>query len=289
MESDEDAGMSIYAHVEALGLRWRSLRVEVSLRTLDGKPVRAAADAPKGYANEQGRFSMSSRVPVFDDRFEWPELRASVPHTEVLDLPSDGPHRLIATFRASCEGLSSLSEAEITVPPDADAGATRAVRIHAFDTYPNSLPEPDARESSAGKKAGSAASTENDRGLTVWGYVEAVGLDRSKMTGKLAFRLPTGKPLTYKDPESGVQKPLASQVELEVVSHQAQVFLHFIPYRAIGLSPGDHRLVLTYSASCDGLTAMTEEEHAIQVGGAEEDRAAGNDRRDQVNPRSFRG
>ena len=91
MESDPETGFSLYAHVEALGLRWRSLLVEVRLRTLDGKAVRAAKGAPEGYADEEGRFYMWARAPVFDDRYEWPELRASIPYERVFDLPAERP------------------------------------------------------------------------------------------------------------------------------------------------------------------------------------------------------
>jgi len=237
MESDPETGMAICAHVEALGLKWLSLDVEVRLRTPDGKPVRVAAGAPEGYADEKGRFWMSARAPIFDDPFEWKELRASFPHQRVLDLPADRPQRVIATFRVSSSGLSSLSEAEITVPPAPAPGVRRAVRVLAIDPLPNA----------------------------VEGYVEAVGLDRSKMVGRLSLRQEGGRPLVWKDPKTGTQRPFENRAELDVISDQAQIFLHSVGYRGLGLEPGRHRLILAYSASCQGLTATIEEEHVISV------------------------
>jgi len=245
MESDEKNGMSLYAHVEALGLRWRSLVVEVRLRTAEGKPVPVAAGAPEGYADEQGEFCMSARAPVFDDRFEWKALRASFPYEKVLDLPAGRTQRLIATFQASSSGLSSLAEAEITIPPDPAPGARRAVGLLAVDLFADSGP------------------TNNQRGLTVESYVEAVGLVRSKLLGRLSFRREDGQSLTSDDGGTGAKRPFESVVKSDVVSDQAQILAHFIPYRAIGLGPGRHRLVLTYYASCEGLTAKAEEEYVL--------------------------
>ncbi len=307
MESDPHSGMSIYAHVEAVGLKWWSLLVEVRLCTPDGKPVRVAAGAPKEYADDKGRFYMSTHLPVFEDPFEWEALRASIPHEKVLDLPAERPQRLIATFRVSSDGLSSVSESEITIPPGKPPGVTRAVRVLALDPFPNRL-----RPESEGKPAESPEKTDpedrpntkpplpsgervgvrgnrpfkprsdspadpkspektdrdapasTDRGLAVEAYVEAVGLDGRTMTGRLSFRREDGKPLVATDSKPGVEKPLVDVRRSAVVSDQAQIFLHFVDYRSLNLEPGPHRLILSYSAHCDGLKATMEEEHALE-------------------------
>jgi len=237
-----------------VGLKYRSLLVEVRLRTPEGKSVPVAAEAPEGYADKDGQFYMSTRAPVFDDRFEWNELRASLPYEKVLDLPAGRPRRLIATFRASTDGLSSCSEAEITIPPGPAPGVTRAVRLLALDLFSNSS-SPEGTGDRAGK----------ERGLAVEAYVEAAGLDRSKVLGRLSLRQEDGQALLSSDEETGIKKPFRSVVESDVVSDQALVLSHFIPYRAVGPEPGRRRLILTYSATCEGLTATTEEEHVLSV------------------------
>jgi hypothetical protein len=269
---ENEAVMTLCAGVDALGLRWRSLLVEARLRTADGKPVPVAAEAPAGYADQQGRFLMSSRAPILDDRFEWDSLRASFPYRKVLDLRDDEPRRLIATLAASSGGLSSVSEAEITVPPQPAPGVTRAVRLLAVDVLANSMPPSEAGGRADAKTAtGVAPAAAKELGLTVWGYVEAVGLDRQKIVGRLSFRREDGQPLLQNDREDGTETPFVSQTELNVVGDQAQVFCHFVPYRAIGLQPGHHRLILTYSASSAGLRATTEQECIVHVAGAEDD------------------
>ena len=282
IESDAQSGMSIYAHVEAVGLKWRSLLVEVRLRTPDGKPVRVAAGAPKRYADDKGRFYMSTRAPVFDDPFEWDELRAPVPYEKVLDLPGEAPQRLIATFRVACDGLSSLSESEITIPPGKPPGVTRAVRLLAIDPFPNRPPLPSGENVGVRKNGPSKPGSDSppdpkslqktgrdgqpsiDRGLAVEAYLEAVGLDGQTMTGRLSFRCQDGKPFVATDGKTGAEKPLVIKRQSAVVSDQAQILLHFADYRSLGLEPGPHRLILSYSALCAGLTATMEEEHVLQ-------------------------
>ncbi len=268
MDSDPEAGLSLYAHVEAVGLRWRSLLVEIRLRTPDGKPVRATKGAPEGYADKQGRFFMWARLPVFDDRYEWPELRASIPYEKVLNLPAERPWRLIVTFRASCEGLSSVSEAEITVPPGKVPGLKRALAVLAIDPFADS-PPPDetAAADDARRKDGSRGPAGHERGLMVEGYVEAEGLGRSKIVGQLVLQGDDGKPLLRKDPKTKAQGPVQHSVESEVVADQAQILLHFLRHDALGLEPGRHRLIFSYTAQCGGLTASLEEEHVVRVPG----------------------
>lgn len=258
-ESDAETGLSIYAHVEAVGLKWRSLLVEVRLRTPEGKSIPVATEAPEGYADKDGQFYMSTRAPVFDDRFEWNELRASLPCEKVLDLPAARPLRLIATVRVSTSGLSSRSEAEIMIPPGPAPGVTRAVRLLALDPFPNSFRPEDTVDRAA-----------KERGLAVEAYVEAVGLDRSKVLGRLSLRREDGQPLLPSGEGAEIKRPFQSVVESDVVSDQATVLSHFVPYRAVGLEPGRHRLILTYSASCQALTATTEEEHVLNVPGHRE-------------------
>jgi len=271
MDSDPEAGLSLYAHVEAVGLRWRSLLVEIRLRTPDGKPVRATKRASEGYVDKQGRFLMSARVPVFDDRFEWPELRASIPYEKVLDLPAERPRRLIATVRASCQGLSSVSEAEITVAPAKAPGVKRALRLLAIDPFANSLPPDEtATADDARRKDGSRGPAGHERGLMVEGYVEAEGLGRSKIVGQLVLQGDDGKPLLRKDPKTKAERPVRHSVESEVVANQAQILLHFLRHDALGLEPGRHRLIFSYTAQCGGLTASLEEEHVVRVPGPDE-------------------
>lgn len=295
MTSDPRTGMALCAHVEAVGLRWRSLLVEVRLRTADGKPVRVVAPAPEGYADEKGFFYMCVQVPVLADGFEWPELCASFPHETLLDLSPQKHHQLIGSVHVSSGGLSSISEAEITIPArpfgakstsptdgwgehenaprTAGPGPSvkRAVRLLAVDVFPNSMPPSATNERvESPSRAEPLIAARKDLGLTVWGYVEAVGLDRLKMVGRLSLRRADGEPLMHKDPGTGVRKPFESRAELAVKADQAQIFLHFVPYAALGLDAGEHPLILTYSASCEGLTAIAEELHVIRIAAKQE-------------------
>jgi len=267
MESVRNAGLSLRAHVEAVGLRWRSLRVEIRLRTPDGKPVRVIEPPPEGYADDRGRFFMWVRLPVFDDRFEWPALRASIPYEKVLDLPAERPRRLIATLRASCEGLSSVSEAEIAIPPGKAPRPKRALSVLAIDPFGDSPPPHDPSAEHAARNDGPRDPAARGRGLMVEGYVEAPGLGGSKLVGKLAVRTDDGKPLARKDPKTRAERPVEHSVPSEVVAGQAQFLLHFLPYEALGLEPGRHRLIFAYTAQCDGLTALLEEEHVVEISG----------------------
>jgi len=264
-ESDAGAGLSLYAHLEAVGLRWQSVLVEIRLRTPDGKPVRATKSAPEGYADDQGRFFMGVRLPVFDDRFEWQALRASIPVEKVLDLPAERPRRLIATFRASCEGLSSVSEAEITIAPDKAPRLKRALSVLAIDPFADGPPPDDPSAEHAARNDGPPRPAARQRGLMVEGYVEAQGLGGSKLVGKLAVRADEGKPLLRKDPKTRAEKPVEHSVPSKVVAGQAQFLLHFLPYDTLRLEPGGHRLIFAYRAQCDGLTASLEEAHVVGV------------------------
>ncbi len=276
--ADAKSGLSIFIELEAVGLRWRSVLVEIGLRTREGKPVRVVDAAPQGYADEKGRFRMSARVPVFDDRFHWPELRASIPYEKVLDLPAERPCRLIAAVRASCEGLSSSAEAEIAVPPEPAGGVKRALSLLAVDPYPNSPPldEPaDEREDPQDREQPAAPDRPGaGRGLMVEGYVAAEGLRRAKLVGRIAVRGEDGKPPVHEGPEMGTgdAKPVDDASGAQVVSGQAQILLHFLDYRVLGLPPGRHRVILSYTATCDGLSASLEEGYVLPVAPGRSDR-----------------
>jgi hypothetical protein len=254
--------------VEAVGFRWRSLLVEVRLRTPDGKAVRAAERAPEGYADDEGRFYMWARAPVFDDHYEWPHLRASVPCQKVLDLPAGRPCRLIATFRASCDGLSSVAEAEITLPPDKAPERNRALSLLAIDPFPNAPPPDEATHAGQARpKPRSPDAKQRQRGLRVESYIAAQGLRRAKITGHLVLRREDGKPLVRKDAKTGAAKPVEHSAHSRVVADQAQILLHFLSRDALGFGPGRHRLILSYTAKCDDLKASLDEEHVLGVGG----------------------
>lgn len=263
MESDPGAGLSLRAHVEAVGLKWQSLLVEIRLRTPDGKPVQAIKPSPEGYADAQGRFFMWARLPAFDDRFEWPALRASIPYEKVFDLPAERPQRLIATFRASCEGLASVSEAEITLAPSEPPRMTKSLAVLAIDPFANSRPPDETAAEEASRDDGS-------RGLMVEGHVEAKGLGRSKLVGKLMLQSEEGKPLLHKDLKTKAERPVEHSVQSQIVADQVQILPHFLPYDALELAPGRHRLIVAYTAQCDGLTASVEEEHVVEVPGRRE-------------------
>lgn len=266
MESDPKKGTSVFGHVEVVGLRWQSLTVGLRLRTPDGKAVRVAAAAPRGYSDRKGLFGMWMRAPVNEDRLEWKDLRASFPHETVLGPPPGQPRRVIATFRVSSGGLSSVSEAEITVPPAPGSGATRAVRLLAVDVFPNRPPPRNtSKQAGPATEAGRATPARKELGLLVWGYVEAVGLDRAKMVARCGLSHEPGRPIVWKDPRTGNKKPLESSAELDVAADQAQIFEHFIPYGSLGLQGGKHEVTLSYSASCSGLTASMEEQYVIPV------------------------
>jgi hypothetical protein len=96
-------------------------------------------------------------------------------------------------------------------------------------------------------------------------YVEAVGLDGRKMTGRLSVRPSDAGPPISTDRKPAA-KPAPSDVQQSpVVSDQAQILLHFIDYRSLRLAPGPQRMILSYSAECAGLRAMLEEEHVLQA------------------------
>ena len=172
MASDDPNGMRICTAVEAVGMQWSPPLVEFRLRTPDGKPVRAAADAPDTYADEKGLFYMRMRLPVLGEAFEWPELSVALPHETALNLPHGRPRTLIATVEASLAGLSSTSESEITVPPGRDVGQKRALGLLAVDPFPNSSPpkEKDTDSTKGETKTAPDAPAPEELGLKGWGY-----------------------------------------------------------------------------------------------------------------------
>ena len=275
METDAQSGASLYAHVEAAGFKWQSLSIEVRLRTPDGKPVRVLPGTPKEYGDDKGRFRMSTQAPVLHDPFEWKALRASVPCQRLLDLPADRPQRLIASFQVACDGLSSLSEAEITIPPGKPPGVRRAVRLLAIDAFPNRLPPNSEGKSAHSLEKPGRDARSNLRGLAVEAYVEAVGLEGGKMTGRLSVRPSDADRLASADRRPAAERPTSDVQQSPVVSDQAQILLHFIDYRRLHLAPGPHPLILSYSADCEGLRATLEEEHVLQVGRAGEKQSRG--------------
>lgn len=249
METEQKKGLSVYAHVEAAGLRWESLGVEVRLRTPEGKPVEVAEGARDEYADEKGRFLMSTGIPVFDDHFEWKELRASIPYERILESSTEGPGALIATVRVSAMGLSSVSEAEITLPPPPTADVKRAVRLLAVDLFAGAT----GREGKDG------------RGLAVEGYVGAVGLGEGKVVGRLSIRRPDGRASGGKEPKAKAKRLAQSTATVEASADQAQMLEHFVDYRSLKLAAGRRRVIFRYSAQSQGLFATLEEEHAIEV------------------------
>jgi hypothetical protein len=263
-DSDPNQGMSVFAQIEATGLKWSSLVSEVRLRTKEGRVIRVLGSAPEGYADENGDFFMSARAAVWSQRVCWPALTTSIPYETVLDLPAGQKHRVIASFRASCSDLESVSEAEILVPPK--LGVERALRLLAIDVFPGSTPPEDASGTGAGRRiAASDEPAPRAKGVTVWAYVEAVGLRGFSVTGRMTLRHESGEPIVSLAAESKTSRPVESRSSTDVVPGQAQILLHFVPYRTLALAPGNHRLVLTYSAECDGLTSSMEEVHAIAV------------------------
>jgi len=249
-EEDPRTGMSLLAKVETLGLQWKSLRIEVRLRTKEGQPVRVLKSAPSGYADDEGRFWMATHAPIWANRMGWPALRASFPYEQLLDLPGPRDHRLIASFQASCEGLCSVCEVEFVLPSKVQT--QRAVRLLAIDVFPDTTAQADAEPSAA---------VDRPRGLAVWAYVEAVGLDGRTVTGRLSLYQPPSSLVT-----DGVPRRLAQSCRsLTVAAGQAQILYHFIPHSRLGLAPGDHRVLVRYSASCDGLKATMDEVHRIRV------------------------
>jgi hypothetical protein len=266
MASDANKGMAICSRLEVAGMEWNPPEVEVRLRTPDGTPVRAAADSPDGYADKNGLFYMGARLPVLDHTFQWPELCASFPHETVLDVSPGRRQRLIASVRASMDELSSVSEVEIPIPPERDGDEKRALRLLDVDAFCNAGP-PRKKTGSAEteESAGPVVPAGKELGLKVWGYVEAVGLDRSTIVARLSIRSAEGEPPVSKDPETVAKRRFESRVEQEIVPDQLQFLLHFVPYGEVGLKPGRHRLILSYSVSCKGLSATLEELCVVQV------------------------
>jgi hypothetical protein len=262
--SDAEKSMSIVAQVEAVGLKWRSLVAEIRLRRKDGGPVLVADSAPEGYSNENGQFFMSARAPIWSQRIGWPSLGGSFPYETVLGMPSDEQLRCVASFRASCDGLTSVSESEITIPPK--PGAERAVRLLAIDVFGDSMPPAGMSQTETVAGGGPRRTRKPEGpGLTVEAYVEACQLNGLSITGRMSLRSETGQPITTVDQHTGKKLPLESRASVEVVPGQAQILLHFVPYNELDLEPGNHRLIIRYAAHCDGLAATMEELHAIPI------------------------
>ena len=147
------------------------------------------------------------------------------------------------------------------VPPGEAPNVRRAVRLLAVDALANSF-APEAPADRPESEGAGGIRARNGPGLAVWGYVEAVGLDQSKMSGRLSLRRKEDSSVA-KGGEGGAPKPVERVEELEVAPDQAQAFFHFVPYSGLGLEPGRHDLILSYSARCEGLSATLEEEYRI--------------------------
>ena len=89
-------------------------------------------------------------------------------------------------------------------------------------------------------------------------FTQEVGTNFSAIRGE-------GEPLAAEGGKAGAAKPFVHVVEQDVVVDQAQILRHFVDHRALGLTPGRHRLILSYSAACQGMRATTEEEHLLDL------------------------
>jgi hypothetical protein len=101
--------------------------MRVSLRTLDGEPVRAVAGVPDYYVDEDGNFVPKEWRTLFDEDQYASPCQGHI-HYAALDLAEGRTHALVATCSAKAEGLFFLAEEECPIRMPAWAGERPAVR-----------------------------------------------------------------------------------------------------------------------------------------------------------------
>ena len=104
----EFPGMWAYADIGAVGLTGKALTGEVRFRVAGGAAVRPPANV-QGVSGPDGAVALSQQDTAASDNTTWTPFRIFVPYI-AFGLPS-GTHRIIMTFKASCEGLAAASRA----------------------------------------------------------------------------------------------------------------------------------------------------------------------------------
>jgi hypothetical protein len=108
----DSTGMWAYAAIVASNVRGRSVAAKVRFRLPDGSPVKAV-DGAAWAADADGTCALSQQDVAQYDTANWTPFRIFVPY-RVLALSSGG-HKLIMTYSAQCDTISSAAEKEIDV------------------------------------------------------------------------------------------------------------------------------------------------------------------------------
>jgi hypothetical protein len=108
----EFQGMWAYADIGAVGFNGRPFAAEVRFRIPGGAVVRPPANV-QGASGPDGAVALAAQDTAANDNTSWTPFRIFVPYI-AFGLPQ-GTHRVIMTYRASCDGLAAAAEQEIDV------------------------------------------------------------------------------------------------------------------------------------------------------------------------------
>lgn len=273
-------GITVNAVVRANGFLGETMVGAVRLRDRGGRPVQAIIGAPANFAAANGIFQATSSDPIRFDTAEWNPYRLFVPYN-LLGLPAGQQHRLIVTFEASCRGLASIAEADITLPPGerGESGALRELGIVSLVESPNLLLLPRPPAYSPPDVGGMGPEGLGPRpvpvsadlsGLMLTGQVKAEGLQGQAVSAELRLRRPDGQPVrTLKGaPSDYTDKDgrFVSRVTEKIPDAGADVppLNLWIPFSALDLPRGEgHTLVVSFRAAAGGLNAMWEQDFLL--------------------------
>ena len=109
------------------GKQGQTFEASARLHDLQGRPIRVRPNTPAGWHDAQGTFVVNYADEVQTDRAIWRKRSFFVPdaffEADVCQQP------VIATVTATCGGLESTAQAEITLRPAAEKSVRRTVQI----------------------------------------------------------------------------------------------------------------------------------------------------------------
>jgi len=180
----------ITADVQAIGLRGNPIRLEVRVRTLDGRLLPARVGFPPRHSDTQGFISVAPDEIRLDAALWTPWI--FIPY-EQIELP-DPPPPLVVSARVFCAGLSSQNEIEMRLSPMPDLRQPRTIHLLDSSQQPWQTTAP-SLQTSANAAPGGFRATPVKNATGVVGTVEADGLEGETLNLALRLRRPEGTPV----------------------------------------------------------------------------------------------
>ncbi len=110
----EPLPLMIVADMQVERLQGETLTAEVRLRHPNGRPVKAAKDAPPKHRDAEGNLISRFRDRILDNSFRWSSAEFPIPYSALGLLPGK-KHTLVLTLSATAGGLTSTMEQDFVL------------------------------------------------------------------------------------------------------------------------------------------------------------------------------